>query len=433
MSIRWLRPTVWAVHRFLKHPGYAGAYLYGRRHWRRVQAGGEPVPENRLIGQFVEQWGHHEAYITKEQYLEHQRILALNAKTSKQAHLGPGPALLEGRCFCRRHGAMMVHYHRCVRTKGWSFRCLGDYMVGGRQCASVPGIAIEELVVAEVLKSIAVPVVEEAHRLWRASQREWGQRHRGLQLELDRKLASMEQVKRRLLEQEEGSHPRVRAMLEDEYERVAVEIERFRQRVAHEEVAPDPFTEERWEELKHLCSDVRGIWLAPTTVDQDRKQLIRILVQRVVIESVEPERITLSVEWADGRPATRLEVFRTPYYHRRIWEWHLERISLEQIVERLGAMGARTHQERAWSLATVQKTLAIMVERARASGNVGEREIPPVRQQPHQVMLELHATGLRAEEIADRLNAMGLLTRFRAPWTAASVRRVLREKDERAS
>jgi hypothetical protein len=143
----------------------------------------------------------------------------------------------------------------------------------------------------------------------------------------------------------------------------------------------------------------------------------------VVIEIVQPERIELFVEWADGLPRKRIELFRTPHYHRLMWEWHLERVSPEEIVERLAGMGARTQQGRAWSLDTVVRTLAVLVKRAR---NEGPKQVPPVRQQPGEVMVEMHAAGLDAVEIADRLNAMGLFTRFRAPWSASSVRRVLR-------
>src|SRR5213596_4251641 len=64
--IRWERPTVQNVRQLIKHPAFAGAYVYGRRHWRRVQGGGEPAPANRVIGQFVEMWDHHEGYISKE-------------------------------------------------------------------------------------------------------------------------------------------------------------------------------------------------------------------------------------------------------------------------------------------------------------------------------------------------------------------------------
>ena len=40
-------------------------------------------------------------------------------------------------------------------------------------------------------------------------------------------------------------------------------------------------------------------------------------------------------------------------------------------------------------------------------------------------MTELRNQGLGAQEIAKRLNEMGVLTRFRDPWSASSVRRVL--------
>ena len=363
MTIRWAKPTVANVRRFVKEPAYAGAYVYGKRHWRRVQTGGEPVPEGRLIGQFVERWDHHAGYISKEEYLENQKILGLNSKRSDQAQVGPGPALVQGRCACARHGAMAVHYHHRVRGRGWSFRCLGDYLAGGEQCVSVAGIVLEELVVAAVLEAIDLPVVEEAHKLWRSARREWGQQHRGLQLELDRRLMSLDRVKQRLLEQDVGAHPRLRAMLEDEYEKSAAEIEQLRQRIAREEVEVDPFTEEKWQELKRLCRIVKDIWHARTTTDHDRKQLVRLLVQRVVIDKVEPERVELHVVWTDGRSDTPMELLRSPYFHRLMWEWHLAGMQPDAIVNRLEAMEGRTQQGRRWSLDTVRRTIAILKTR----------------------------------------------------------------------
>lgn len=217
-------------------------------------------------------------------------------------------------------------------------------------------------------------------------------------------------------------------MLEEEFEKLATEVEILRQRVAREEVAVDPFTEERWADLKRLCGSVKDIWAAPTTLDHDRKQLVRILVRHVVIESVTRERIVAGVEWNDGRPKTRIELFRTPYYHRLMWAWHLDRLPLETIVQRLAEKGARTQQGRVWSLDTVQKTLALRVKAARSSDEAGANDIPPVRPQPRGIMLELHAAGLGAADVAKRLNSMGLLTRFGGEWSASSVQRVLRGK-----
>jgi hypothetical protein len=429
MSLKWEDPTVSRIRNIVRHPAYAGAYIYGMRHWRNVERGGDPVAEHRLIGQFVMRWDHHDGFISRETFLENQRTLALNVNAPGQPQLGPGPSLLQGRCRCTHHGAMIVHYHRRARGRqGWSFVCQGDYLKGGDTCVSVPGVLLEDLVVAAVLAAIDVPVIEEAHRLWRAGRRDWGQRHRGLETELTRKLERLDRVKHRLLDQEAGSPVRVRAMMEDEFEKLATEVEMLRQRVAREEVAVDPFTEDRWADLKRLCGSIKDIWGAPTTTDHDRKQLVRILVRHVVIEIVTRERILAGIEWSDGRPKTRVELFRTPYYHRLMWGWHLERITPETIVERLAELGARTQQGRLWSLDTVQKTLALMVKAARTSDEAGAKDIPPVRQQPRVIMFELHAAGLCAADIAKRLNSMGLLTRFGCEWSASSVQRVVRGK-----
>src|SRR5262245_1301964 len=110
MAIRWEQPTVSSIRRIIRHPAYASAYVYGMQQWRKVRAGGDPVPESWIVGQYVEIWEHHPGYIPPEEHEEFQRILALNAKTPKQAHLGPGAALLQGRCRCCEHGAMMVAY-----------------------------------------------------------------------------------------------------------------------------------------------------------------------------------------------------------------------------------------------------------------------------------------------------------------------------------
>jgi len=165
-------------------------------------------------------------------------------------------------------------------------------------------------------------------------------------------------------------------MLEDEYEKAAAEIERFKQRLAAEEVEVDPFTEARWAELKRLCAEVKKIWHAPTTTDLDRKQLIRMLVEKIVIDTVEPERIGLSILWADGRPRKQLELLRSPYFHRLIWEWHLEDVCPQVMVERLEGMGARTQQANAWSVDTVKRTLAILVKRRASRRSLAGRKHP---------------------------------------------------------
>src|SRR2546425_11179507 len=73
MFLTMSEPTVASVRRFIKAVAYTGRYVYGRKHWRRVLAGGDPVPSHRPVGQFIELTEHHEGYISYDEYVENQK------------------------------------------------------------------------------------------------------------------------------------------------------------------------------------------------------------------------------------------------------------------------------------------------------------------------------------------------------------------------
>jgi hypothetical protein len=112
-----------------------------------------------------------------------------------------------------------------------------------------------------------------------------------------------------------------------------------------------------------LCRDVRPIWQAVNTEDHHRKQLLRLLIEWVVIEMADAERIKLRIEWLDGAPATPIEIFRSPYFHRIIWDLHQSKQTVDQIVIALAEIGARTQQGRPWSKETVQRTILVLKEK----------------------------------------------------------------------
>ncbi|MFM8275281.1 MAG: recombinase family protein, partial [Gemmata sp.] len=66
---------------------------------------------------------------------------------------------------------------------------------------------------------------------------------------------------------------------------------------------------------------VPAVWYAPTTTPADRRQVVRLLIDRVVL-TVDPtdDRIAVRVEWAGG--AVREQTVRRPvrgYRHQRDW------------------------------------------------------------------------------------------------------------------
>ena len=363
MFLTMSEPTVASVRRFIKAVAYTGRYVYGRKHWRRVLAGGDPVPSHRPVGQFIELTEHHEGYISYDEYVENQKILAMNHRTRRHSQLGPGAALLQGISRCGLHGTVMsVYYTVRARGRHWGLRCIGEYIRGGEQCVSVPGRAIEELVVQAILDRLDVCIVDEVRRLWKQERADWRRRHAGIAAEVRQQEAKVARLVR-LIADESEMRPNLSEMLKDEAERETKVLDALKARAAQQEDAPDPFTDARWEELLRLCEARAAIWHAATTTDQDRKQLIRILVSAVVVEHVDPELIRVRVEWSDGTPARLLEIRRTPYFHRVIWEMHEAGANVDRIVAGLGVMGARTQQGRAWSKETVIRTIAILKNR----------------------------------------------------------------------
>ena len=352
----WVNPTVQNVRRFITHPAYCGTYLYGRKHWKRVLNGGEPLPAHRLLGQYVRFDDHHEPYISREEYEHNQQTLRINRHVPWRSSLGPGRALLSGCCRCVQHASMSVSYSgRGIPTR-WDYRCPGTFIKGGRACVSVPGPLVDAHAVEAVLTALSGSVVDEVKGIWREKRREWVRTHGGIGNQIAQYELRLQRVERRLLEPRDDQ-PHVRALYEREYDNISREIARLKERASTEVQAPDPFTEDKWNELAQLCSDIRQIWSAPTSEIQDKKQILRILLDRVVIDTVDAERVTFRLIWADGRPDTALEALRTPYFHRIIWEDFQANKSVEAIVERLAALGARTLQGNPWCRATVLRTL----------------------------------------------------------------------------
>jgi len=75
---------------------------------------------------------------------------------------------------------------------------------------------------------------------------------------------------------------------------------------------PRPLGEADWDKVRRLAEQVPAVWHAPTMTPADRRQIVRLLVDRVVL-TVEPsdERMTVRLEWSGG--AVRNETFRRPY------------------------------------------------------------------------------------------------------------------------
>src|SRR5713101_456759 len=164
-EITWVEPTYKAVLAALRHPAYAGAYVYGRtRAERYVDGHGRVRTRRRDLP--ADQWevlipGHHDGFIDWDAYQDIQRRLAGNIPPGKGAPgtgaVREGSALMQTLAACGVCGRKAAVYY-----DGEHKATPGYYCTGGAPGASrgswhlrVGGAAIDAAVTRAFLAALA--------------------------------------------------------------------------------------------------------------------------------------------------------------------------------------------------------------------------------------------------------------------------------------
>ena len=310
-EIRWVEPSYHQVHSVLTNPVYAGAYAYGKtRRERYVDEHG--VPRKRVRRLPREEWGvliwdHHPGFVDRDTFERNKARIARN--TRPRAHepggaVREGQALLQGIAVCGRCGRkLMVHYQGRRGHRSPAYHCPNSELVNGRGkwCLRIGGTRIDEAVAEALLAALTPAGVSAALRAAEALEQDHDAALEQWRLQLERARYEAERAERRY-RQVEPEHRLVARGLERDWEQklsalAAAEAElelRQRQR-------PRTLTAAEREQLLGLGTDLGRVWSAPTTSDRDRKQLLRCLIEEVIVDVVrEQRRATLTVRWRGG-------------------------------------------------------------------------------------------------------------------------------------
>jgi hypothetical protein len=307
--IRWVTPTYHALHHVLTNPVSAGAYTYGKTRYERYVD--EPgVVRKRTRHLPMDQWSvllrdHHPGCIDGATFEAHQT--RLDANTRPQPHqaggaVREGSALLQGIVTCGHCGRRLhVHYRGRYATPG--YHCAGKDLVEGRgvYCLNVGGTVIEQAVADAFLQAIT-PVAIEAMRLsveqlqahHDAALSQW-------RLEVERARYEAERAERRYRAVEPENRLVARG-LESEWENrlrdLATAESELRRR---EQQRPSAITAEQLKVIQTLGSDIGEVWRATTTTDRDRKELLRTLLEEVILNLKRAEgRAHMTLCWRGG-------------------------------------------------------------------------------------------------------------------------------------
>ncbi len=132
---------------------------------------------------------------------------------------------------------------------------------------------------------------------------------------------------------------------------------------------PPRLSEDQRAQILALSSDLPTLWNAPETTAADRKEIIRLVVERVEVHvRAETERGDVVISWRGG-VTTRHEIIRTVsryeslgrYYQlmNRIIEMRKDGQTIKQIAAQLNAEGYRTPRSRkGYTSTSVRKLLS---------------------------------------------------------------------------
>jgi DNA invertase Pin-like site-specific DNA recombinase len=304
-NLEWRRPVLLTVFQILRHPIYAGAYSYGRRPHKRVRTTtGERIGAGNWVP--MDQWKVLKldclpAYITWDRYLANQESL-------RQHRSGPGykgsprdgSALLTGLIVCGNCGRCLQASYRTQRRAYYS--CVRHLHEGTEQaCFGLKAAAVDDLVKQQVLRALEPAALELSCRALENVQRDRARLDKHWKQRLEQARHEAEDVERRYravdpenrlvartLEQRWEETLRAERQVRDDYDRFLRE-------------QPPQLSHDERARIAALSSDLPALWHAPSTTHQDRKEIIRHLVEKVVVHvKSESEYVDVTIHWQGG-------------------------------------------------------------------------------------------------------------------------------------
>jgi len=301
-DVTWHRASRSTILEVLRHPIYAGAYVYGRsQSVTTSDANGSRKTVQRRVDQ--NEWevlirDKVPAYITWEQWERNQQQLRENS-TRFGCGGSRGASILAGRVVCGKCGARMsVHYRDGTPT----FDCrLANLQYGGNDCQTLNGRWLEPTIEELVLRALESASIQFSLEAAEDIEKDRASLETHHQQSLER-ATYQSGITRRRYEEVDPSNRLVAAELEKRWEAALVTqrqceeaLNRFRQQT------PTTLTQEERLKITALANDFRSLWTSESTSGKDRQDLVRILIERIVVKVIDgSERLSVTVHWAGG-------------------------------------------------------------------------------------------------------------------------------------
>jgi DNA invertase Pin-like site-specific DNA recombinase/predicted DNA-binding transcriptional regulator AlpA len=309
-EVRWVDPSYIAIYHVLTNPVYAGAYAYGKSR-RQVTLDASGARKRRVRRLPRTEWAvlitnHHQGFIDWNTY-EANRV-RISANTHPRPHqsgsgaVREGTALLQALAVCG-HCGRKLHTHYTGRTASPGYHCAGKNIVNGRgiYCLNVGAMQIDNAVAQAVLAALAPLGIEAALAAAERLEADHDGALAQWRLAVERASYEAQRAERRY-RAIDPDHRLVARGIEAEWEHCLRELEKAKAELARrEQQRPRTLNVDERSRLLALGADLLKAWQAPTTSARDKKELLRTLLEEVIITVHKNEsRTHLTLRWRGG-------------------------------------------------------------------------------------------------------------------------------------
>jgi hypothetical protein len=286
----------------LRHPFYAGAYVFGRCVVDRVgRAAGKSGRRSARPDEWILLRDRVPAYITWEQFEENRRRMAENDKgRGADKRAVRAGTLLNRLARCGVCGGPMpaCNTHEVREPR---YACNPGHHDPGPACQSVLALAVDRLIEALVLDAVRPAGLELSLRAADQAGRDRDRLHAAWRQKVERARYEADRA-RRQYDAAEPENRLVARELERRWEQalaglrqVEEDYTRFQAELPREMAAADRAR------IRALAGDLPALWSSPTTCPADRRAVVRLLIERVELtRRGGTELIDVVVHWRGG-------------------------------------------------------------------------------------------------------------------------------------
>ena len=242
-----------------------------------------------------------------------------------------GSALLTGVLVCGVCGRRM---HASYRSKSTAYYVCIRRRFEGTGCCGLASSAIDDLVTRQVLQALEPAAVELSLKAMEDVQRERRRLHRHWEQRLERASYEVQRAERQY-QAVEPENRLVARSLEQQWEKTLGAQRDLREeydRFLNEQ--PPGLSDEERGKILAVSADIPTLWHAPETTARDRKQIIRLLTERIVVNvHRNSERADVTITWRGGQTG-RHQIIRTVSRYESLGEYDRMMDRILQLVAR---------------------------------------------------------------------------------------------------